>query len=428
MSSKLPNIRIPLGFIVLLASACQSSPAVGTPISTTSTAISQSLPRATVATSTVAASPTPLPSPTSGPTPTPAPLRIPLWTFSTQGEVWSSPIVRDGVVYFGSDDHFLYAVDIATHQLKWKFETGGLVRSRPAVAGETVYFTSDDNYLYALDAQTGEEVWRFDMGEALTPRLAIVYESVDWDYQVSSPAVAEGIVYVGSANTNFYAVDANTGQEKWRFKVVMGPVRSSPAVVEGVVYFGDWYGRVYALDAQTGQEKWHFMTGDRVVPSPTIVDGVIYIGSKSPRLYALDAQTGQKIWSFSYPEATPWVESSAAVAKGVVYVGSAAWKRLNAIDAATGQLKWYFPTNGFALSSPVVADGVVYIGATGGYFFAVDADAGRELWRVETGGALRGYPPIALLDGGAVSSPAKSDGVIYFGSLDGKMYAVSTAP
>jgi outer membrane protein assembly factor BamB len=324
------------------------------------------------------------------------------------------------VVYFGSDDHFLYAVDIATHQLMWKFETGDLVRSRPAVADGTVYFTGDDNYLYAVDAQTGKEVWRFDMGKAVLPRGPL---NQFWDYMQSSPAVAEGVVYVGSANPNFYAVDAKTGQEKWRFKVHF-LVRSSPAVVNGIVYFGDWDRKVYALDVQTGQEKWSFDTGGAVIPSPTVVDGVVYVGSKYPCVYALDAQSGQKKWCFSYPSSIAWVESSAAVANGMVYVGSSDWRRLNAIDAATGQLKWYFHTEGLPWCSPAVADGVVYIGATGGYFYAVDAETGQELWRVQTGKSLT---TVAYgVSGGVVSSPTVVDGVVYFGSLDGKLYAVNT--
>lgn len=399
--------------LILITSACQLTPTA----EKITTQLTMATPTAAVIAITSAKS---LPSTTS----LPAPLRSPLWTFTTQGEVWSSPAFLDGVVYFGSDDHFLYAVEVATHQLKWKFETGGIVRSRPAVTDWMIYITSDDNNLYALDAQTGKMMWRFDMGEALITRLPI---TESWDYQQSSPAVANGVVFVGSANSNFYAVDAMTGLEKWRAKIKMW-VRSSPTVVEGVVYFGDWYGWVYALDSQNGQVIWHYSTGDAVVPSPTVVDGVVYIGSKSPCLFALDSQTGQKKWCFSYPISTPWVESSARVENGVVYVGSAAWKRLNVLDAATGQLKWYFSTKGYPFCSPAVESGVVYIGATNDYFYAVDAETGEEIWKVETGNSLTDYPPAALLNGGVVSSPVVVDKVVYFGSLDGNLYAVSTAP
>jgi outer membrane protein assembly factor BamB len=132
-------------------------------------------------------------------------------------------------------------------------------------------------------------------------------------------------------------------------------------------------------------------------------------------------------WCYSYPSSIPWVESSAAVADGVVYVGSSDWFRLNAVDAATGELKWYFSTKGDPWSSPAVADGVVYIGATGGYLYAVEAGTGQELWKVRTGPALQTVDPVRF-DGGVVSSPAIAGSVVYFGSLDGKLYAVSTAP
>jgi len=285
-----------------------------------------------------------------------------------------------------------------------------------------VYFTSDENRLYAVDAQSGKEIWRFEMGKPYLARLPI---PPSWDYQQSSPAVADGTVYVGSAGSNFFAVDAETGKEKWRVSVLMY-VRSSPAVVDGVVYFGDWLGLFYALDAQTGKEKWSFNTMGAVVPSPAIADGVVYIGSKYPCLYALDAQTGEEKWCFAYPGGAAWVESSAAVADGVVYVGSSDWLRVNAVDAATGELKWFFVTQGDPWSTPAVSEGVVYIGATSGLFYALDAATGKENWKVRTGKALVTAHPI-VFDGGVVSSPVVVDGVVYFGALDGNLYAVSTA-
>src|SRR5512135_215452 len=115
-------VAVCLTLMMTLVSACQPQP--------TATQVPTAVP------------PTPTALP---PTPTAiAPLeegtRAPLWTFATQGEVWSSPSVANGTVYFGSDDHFLYAVDIISAQQKWKFETGDIVRSRPALADGMVYF------------------------------------------------------------------------------------------------------------------------------------------------------------------------------------------------------------------------------------------------------------------------------------------------
>ena len=72
------------------------------------------------------------------------------WQFKTWAFVYSSPAVADGVVYFGSHDGHLYAVDTQTGQAKWKFKTGGAVYSSPAVADGVVYFGSNDGHLYAV--------------------------------------------------------------------------------------------------------------------------------------------------------------------------------------------------------------------------------------------------------------------------------------
>lgn len=278
-----PSFAMPIPFLLVLIIGC--APVAASLSSTTAMTPATSVP-------------------TTTPPPTPRPVPYVLWTFRTKGDIWSSPAISDGghsqngMVYIGSDDGCLYAVDIQTGQERWKFETGDNVRSRPTIVAGVVYFASDDGYLYALDAETGQELWRFDTQSGMVPRVPFTtMDNYDWDYQQSSPSIANGVVYVGSANGDFYAVDAQTGQEVWRFKTG-NKVRSSPAIAEGIVYFGSWDHNVYALDAQTGQERWRFSTGGEVQPSPTIVDGVVYVGSRRPFVYALNAQTGQELWRF----------------------------------------------------------------------------------------------------------------------------------
>src|SRR5919199_368542 len=127
------------------------------------------------------------------------------WKFKTERvvEAWfSSPTVADGVLYVGSDDSYLYALNVQTGELKWKFKTGDVVYSSPSVVAGVVYFGSHDGNLYAVDAKRGIEKWRFKTG-----------------YRVySSPAVSDGVVYFGSADTYLYAVAAHTGKLLWKFK------------------------------------------------------------------------------------------------------------------------------------------------------------------------------------------------------------------
>ena len=140
----------------------------------------------------------------------------------------------------------------------------------------------------------------------------------------SSPAVANGLVYFGSYDGNFYAVETATGKLKWKFhnaerrfaaKHLHGSLPldetmpdpfdvylSSPAVWNEAVYFGSGDGNVYALDAATGGVKWKFQTGDVVHASPAIADGQLYIGSWDSYFYALDAASGKELWRFKTGE------------------------------------------------------------------------------------------------------------------------------
>src|ERR1041384_254439 len=115
------------------------------------------------------------------------------WKFKTERviEAWfSSPTVSNGVLYVGSDDSYLYALNAQTGELKWKFKTGDVVYSSPAVVAGVIYFGSHDGYLYAVNAEAGSERWRFKTG-----------------YRVySSPAISDGVIYFGSDDGNLYAV------------------------------------------------------------------------------------------------------------------------------------------------------------------------------------------------------------------------------
>jgi eukaryotic-like serine/threonine-protein kinase len=275
--------------------------------------------------------------------------------------------------------------------MRWSFQTDNIVISSPTVADGTVYVGSDDNNVYALDAETGDEQWRFETG------LSIEY---------SSPAVANGTVYVGSWDGNVYALDAESGDELWRFEVI-DLARSSPAVADGTVYTGSFDGTVYALDAETGEELWRFQTGDRMSSSPAVVDGTIYVGSFDNNVYALDAETGEELWRF---QTGFWIESSPAVANGIVYIGSDD-NHAYALDAETGEELWRFETDDVVTSSPAVADGTVYVGSHDDNVYALDAESGDELWRFQTGASV-------------LSSPAVADGTVYVGSLDDNIYAL----
>jgi outer membrane protein assembly factor BamB len=279
-----------------------------------------------------------------------------------------------------------------TNQTLWTYTTGGGVSSSPAVAGGFVYVGSADNRTYALNATTGALIWSFTTGSWVR----------------SSPAVAGGVVYVGSCDNRTYALNATTGAQVWSFTTGSW-VESSPAVAGGVVYVGSDDGNVYALNATTGALIWSFTTGSYVMSSPAVAGGVVYVGSYwADNVYALNATTGALIWSYTTGS---YVYSSPAVAGGFVYVGSAD-NRTYALNATTGAQVWSFTTGNSVVSSPAVAGGVVYVASFDGKVYALNATTGALIWSYTTGSYV-------------YSSPAVAGGFVYVGSTNGNFYALN---
>jgi len=302
---------------------------------------------------------------------------------------YSSPAVAEGVVYVGTTNGHLYALNASTGAVKWSRALG--ISSSPTVADGAVYVGSWDQSVYALDASTGAIKWSYLTGGGV----------------VSSPAVANGLVYVGSNDTKVYALRAASGALKWSYQDQAGyAVTTAPAVTNGLVYVGSG-SSFYALDAGTGALKWSYETGNSVLASPAVANGVVYAGSYDHNVYALNSLTGALKWSYS----TGTVYSSPAVANGLVYVGSmdSFDSNLYALDADTGTLEWSYPVGSDIWSSPAVANGVVYLGADKVY--ALEATTGALKWTYRTGGFY------------IYDSPAVVNGMVYLGSTDHNMYA-----
>jgi len=228
-----------------------------------------------------------------------------VWKFGTKGRIVSSPAVAAGLVYFNSYDSAFYAVDEFTGQLKWKFSTNGELRfsakhihgmepaselmpdpfdfflSSPVVANGVVYFGSGDHDVYAVDAATGSLKWKFRTGDVVH----------------ATPALADNVLYIGSWDAYLYALNADTGKQLWRFKTGEDPaihnqvgIQSSAAVSDGIVYFGCRDSNLYALDGRNGTKKWVYNNkGSWVIGSPAVQGGRVYFAtSDSGLLHAVD--------------------------------------------------------------------------------------------------------------------------------------------
>jgi outer membrane protein assembly factor BamB len=286
------------------------------------------------------------------------------WRFAAEDAIFSTPVIDNGIVYFGAADHFIYAIDAQTHQPKWKFKTQGAVLAGPAVAQGICCVGSVDQNIYGLDAATGDLRWTVKGGNM---------------YQ-SNTATDGQHFFVGGWDNTFRAIDAASGKVTWEKKIgkdkngkiqfYYSPAISSPAVGDGKVFVTTNDGILHAFDTNTGDTAWEF-DGKKVgYSSPLYHDGRVYcaIGDEG-KVFCWNARDGQKIWD--------------SKVLGVIYDSSFAW-----------------------------SNGRLFIATVEGTFNAIEADTGKTIWQYRLG------------VGHVFASPAADGERVYVGSLRGRVTAL----
>ena len=329
------------------------------------------------------------------------------WKGVTGESVVSSPAIgavsvnglTDIRLFISSKDGYLRAYEAfgcAGAQMcspLWSFFIGNNAVSTaamgyPVIGGAQksyVYVLGGDGYLHAIDAATGEQEWVAGAGGPSA---------------YSSPTVVNNVVYVVSGGTlgGLLAFDAVTGAELWSGAV--NTKYSSPAVANGYVYVGDENGIFYAYSASgcgSGfcSPAWTSNGLGPMKSSPAVANGTVYVGSEDGHLYALNANgcspshNCSPLWRGTLPGGT---DSSPAVANGKVYIaagdGNPAHGNLYAFDsngvtncsAGVCAPLWAGVMNGiFPNSSAAIANGVAYVGSDDGHLYMFDAATGSGL-------------------------------------------------
>ena len=217
-----------------------------------------------------------------------------VWSFSADGQVWSTPAVSDNIVYVGSLDRNLYAISLdrelesGDSRLIWKYETDGAVMGSPIVldgpSGKMVVAGSVDRNVYALGASDGELIWSF-AGD-------------DWIW--ADPVADEEHIYVATMSGTVYALDRD-GNRVWEATLEDGPPVVSRPVVRGqdLVIATD-EGKLFRLDTGNGQRigGFHDLSG-RVKASPSILGGNVFVGVEDNSARGIDLEDWREAWNFS---------------------------------------------------------------------------------------------------------------------------------
>lgn len=336
------------------------------------------------------------------------------WKYTTGGSVISSPTVANGVVYVGSQDKNVYALNAQNGNLIWNFVTGGSIEDSAAVAGGMLYIESDDGYVYCLNAQTGSLSWHTYVGN----NLHFTYANL---MLTSSPVVSGGMVYIGSLDSNLYALNADTGAVVWKTPAG-GPIECSPAYSDGAVYFTSQQpstGMLFKLNADTGQVVWNFtipynhsfLGGTEMLGSPSVAAGMVFASSDWGAYYAVNTQSGQMVWDFINPVATEFIVSSPIYVDGSLYIINIF--NIDCLNAVNGKLLWSSYTGDELYVSPSYADNKIYVATSERHIYVLNTVTDGA--KIATG----------TTPSSSWSSPTIANGMLYIGCNDWNVYCFS---
>ncbi len=189
-----------------------------------------------------------------------------VWEFETRGPVNASPTIGGNFTFVtGCDQPIMRVVDITSGEQQSEIPLDGLLIATPALWGDMLYFGTDEGTVYAVDWKARQTVWSYaDPARQFEIR--------------SSPAVIDELVIIGSRDKHLHAINRLTGDEVWKFATRAG-IDSSPVVCGDRVYFGSRDKNVYGLTIADGQEVWKHNVRQSITASPAIGEGHLVIGT-----------------------------------------------------------------------------------------------------------------------------------------------------
>lgn len=293
------------------------------------------------------------------------------------------PLVLGGKLYVGSANKHVYCLDAASGKIEWRTELSDWIRSKPAMTSKGLLVASVDGKIASLSRTNGKIQWSktFSTHQIYSDLVAagdsiLVNDSDLWLRRLS----ASGEVLWKRSLLNAY--EKEEGQRIFTDVLSGGTYyQSKPTAADGKVYFGNAAGFLFGVDAETGEEIWKFEMGGAISVGPAIGEGKVFAGQQGGErfFYCVDAATGALVWKQTVPGG--WVWGSAAYDDGMVYVptvnGYAA-----CLDAKTGHIVWMVPTAKSVPAEPAIDGDLVFFGSWSGSLYAFNKKTGDIVWKV----------------------------------------------
>lgn len=298
---------------------------------------------------------------------------------------WSGAAVRDGIIYVGSRDGKVVAINSSTRSQQWDYTIipSTSIYTTPIVDGDLVYVGTYNGIVLALNTSARVEDLPFPQARYGEWEWYCPIENAKSNAIVADLAMSEDALYVASSNGRVYSLDKGSGDENWKREDI--PVLTenaeklwnSPVIQGNTLYVSTFDGHIYTLSAETGQLlDWSFEAEAGFASAPVIYEDIIYVGSFDRHLYAATIGSDVPLWKF--PQEKPagnWFWASPIINEGIVYAGCLDGK-LYAIEAKTGEELWEFDAESPIVSSPVLIDNLLIVGAESGNVYVINPETG----------------------------------------------------
>jgi eukaryotic-like serine/threonine-protein kinase len=333
-----------------------------------------------------------------------------LWSYETGDAIHSSPVISGGMVFTGSDDGNLYALDQKTGKRRWSLQTDDAIEASPLYISSThsktgnlhtatlLYTGTLGGVFYAVDVSDGTVKWQFKADSQISgsANYAIIKEG------------KKACVAFGSYDNHLYCLDASTGKKLWSYEAE-SYINGAAALYNDSFIFGGCDAMIRVVRIRNGKELFHIDAGS-YIPGTVAVDGhMAFAGHYGSKVVCIDLENRRIRWQFGDEDTGAPFFSSPAVGKGCVLIGSEDGV-LYCIDQQTGKLKWEYTTGDTIKSSPVITGERVVFCSADGYIYLLDLQTGEKHWSWEIGA-------------GITSSPALAGGMLVIGAEDGVVYA-----
>ncbi len=284
-------------------------------------------------------------------------------------------------IYVGCANKSLYCLDAGTGALQWRVEADDWIRSRPYADDAGVRFASLSGRLYQVSHE-GEIVW----------------DRIISDHPIYADlAGKDDRLLITDSHLMLYCCDAD-GKEIWSKSILCSFTneqgdriftdqlsggtfyQSKPTAAGGNLVFGTPSGFLYSVDAETGEEQWKFEMGGAISVGAALADWKVYAGQQGGErfFYCLDAETGELVWKQTLPGG--WVWGSAAVDEGRVYVPTVSGYAV-CLDGETGHILWMYPTAMSVPAEPAIDGDLVYFGSWSRALYAFNKRTGEIVWK-----------------------------------------------